>query len=112
MPSRVSKSGSEVFIVDNSDVDWKVLRYLYGWCQTSNAIDVATGYFEIGALLALKDEWQKDRVAPGRCRPGAPTDPYVLTLEHTVPQIRVSLRVDRATEPYALEPMGNDRRCH
>ena len=24
------------------------------------------------------------RVAPGRCRPGAPTDPYVLALEHTV----------------------------
>src|SRR5262249_619194 len=27
-----------------------------------------------------------DRVASGRCRPEAPTDPYVLTLEHTVPQ--------------------------
>ena len=24
-----------------------------------------------------------DRVAPGRYRPGAPTDPYVLALEHT-----------------------------
>ncbi len=27
-----------------------------------------------------------DRVAPGDCSPGAPTDPYVLALEHTVPQ--------------------------
>ena len=26
-----------------------------------------------------------DRVAPGRCRPRAPTDPYVRTLAHTVP---------------------------
>jgi hypothetical protein len=26
------------------------------------------------------------RVAPGRYRPGAPTDPYVPTLEHTVPR--------------------------
>ena len=59
-----------------------------------------------------EDRHTSDRVAPGRCRPGAPTDPYVLTLEHTVPQIRVSLRVDRATEPYAPEPVGNDRRCH
>ena len=59
MPNRTSKSGSELFIVDNSDVDWKVLRYLHEWCQISNAIDVATGYFEIGALLGLKDEWQK-----------------------------------------------------
>ena len=27
-----------------------------------------------------------DRVALGRCRPTAPTDPYVLALQHTVPQ--------------------------
>ena len=32
MPSRTSKAGSELFIVDNSDVDWKVLRYLHDWC--------------------------------------------------------------------------------
>src|SRR5437868_14604669 len=59
MPNRQSKTGSELFIVDNSDEDWKVLRYLHDWCQLSKAIDIATGYFEIGSLLALKDEWQK-----------------------------------------------------
>src|SRR2546429_8217525 len=59
MPSRTSKAGSELFIVDNSDEDWKVQRYLHDWCQISRAIDIATGYFEIGALLGLKDEWQK-----------------------------------------------------
>ena len=59
MPNRTSKSGSELFIVDNSDVDWKVMRYLHEWCQISSAIDVATAYFEIGALLGLQDEWQK-----------------------------------------------------
>lgn len=59
MPNRTSKTGSELFIVDNSDVDWKVLRYLHDWCQLSKGIDIATGYFEIGALLGLKDEWQK-----------------------------------------------------
>jgi hypothetical protein len=59
MPNRTSKSGSDLFIVDNSDVDWKVVRYLHDWCQISKAIDIATGYFEIGALLALKDEWTK-----------------------------------------------------
>src|SRR4051794_26692958 len=59
MPTRTSKTGSELFIVDNSDDDWKVLRYLHDWCQLSKAIDIATGYFEIGSLLALKDEWQK-----------------------------------------------------
>lgn len=59
MPKRQSASGSELFIVDNSDQDWKVLRYLHDWCQISKAIDVATGNFEIGSLLALEDEWQK-----------------------------------------------------
>lgn len=59
MPKRTSTTGSELFIVDNSDEDWKVLRYLHDWCQISKAIDCATGYFEIGSLLALKDEWQK-----------------------------------------------------
>ncbi len=59
MPKRTSLTGSELFIVDNSDDDWKVLRYLHEWCQISKAIDCATGHFEIGALLALKDEWQK-----------------------------------------------------
>lgn len=59
MPNRTSPTGSELFIVDNSDTDWKVARYLHDWCQISKAIDIATGYFEIGSLLSLEDEWQK-----------------------------------------------------
>src|ERR1019366_7831425 len=59
MPRRSSSTGSELFIVDNSQEDWKVLRYLHDWCQLSKSIDIATGYFEIGSLLALQDEWQK-----------------------------------------------------
>ncbi len=59
MPRRSSSTGSELFIVDNSDEDWKVLRYLHDWCQLSKSIDIATAYFEIGSLLALNDEWQK-----------------------------------------------------
>jgi len=59
MPRRSSSTGSELFIVDNSNEDWKVLRYLHDWCQLSKSIDIATGYFEIGSLLALEGEWQK-----------------------------------------------------
>ncbi|MCI0740768.1 MAG: phospholipase D-like domain-containing protein [Gemmataceae bacterium] len=59
MPTRSSKTGSELFIVDNSEKEWKGLRYLHDWCQISKAIDIATGYFEIGALLGLDGEWQK-----------------------------------------------------
>ena len=59
MPKRTSTTGSELFIVDNSDDDWKVRRYLHDWCQISKSIDIATGYVEIGSLLALDKEWQK-----------------------------------------------------
>ena len=60
MPKRISaKTGSELFIVDNSIDDWKVSRYLRDWCELSNIFDIATGTFEIGSLLALDGEWQK-----------------------------------------------------
>jgi hypothetical protein len=29
----MSKSGSDLFIVDNPDSDWKVHRYLKKWCD-------------------------------------------------------------------------------
>ena len=60
MPKRTSaRSGSELFIVDNSDDEWRALRYIRDWCQISRSIDVASAYFEIGALLALEGEWQR-----------------------------------------------------
>lgn len=54
----MNKSGSELFIVDNSDSDWKVHRYLKEWCHLSKAIDIATGFFEVGGLLTLDNSWQ------------------------------------------------------
>lgn len=60
MPKRSSHTvGSELFIVDNSAEDWKALRYLRDWCSLSKGIDIATGFFEVGALLSLDGEWQK-----------------------------------------------------
>lgn len=55
----MEKSGNDLFIVDNSDDDWKVLNYLAEWSQISSRFDIATGYFEIGALLALDTKWQR-----------------------------------------------------
>jgi superfamily II DNA or RNA helicase len=52
------RPGSELFIVDNSDHEWKVRNYLADWCQLASSLDVATGNFEIGGLLALGDAWQ------------------------------------------------------
>ena len=35
-------------------------RWFYYWCcNIATKFDVATGYFEIGALLALDGQWQK-----------------------------------------------------
>lgn len=59
MTNNPKKSGGELFIVDNADDDWKVQNYLHDWCDIARAFDIATGYFEIGALLALDDQWQK-----------------------------------------------------
>lgn len=53
------RKGGELFIVDNSDADWKVKQYLHDWADIASRFDVATGYFEIGALLALDGQWQK-----------------------------------------------------
>ena len=55
----IKKTGNDLFIVDNSDDDWKVLNYLSEWAEISSRFDIATGYFEIGSLLALDGKWQK-----------------------------------------------------
>lgn len=60
MSTRIStKSGGELFIVDNSDENWKGLRYLEEWTEVARQFDIATGFFEIGSLLALDGRWQK-----------------------------------------------------
>ena len=51
-------AGRELFIVDNSVAGWTGLRYLQEWSSIARAIDVATGFFEIGSLLALDGKWQ------------------------------------------------------
>lgn len=52
------KKGKDLFIVDNSVSGWTGLRYLEEWSGIAKAFDIATGYFEIGALLALDGRWQ------------------------------------------------------
>ncbi|MHA1147767.1 MAG: helicase-related protein [Promethearchaeota archaeon] len=50
---------SDLFIVDNGDSEWKVHKYLSEWCEIAKKFDIATGFFEIGALLSLEGKWQK-----------------------------------------------------
>lgn len=51
-------TGHGLFIVDNSVTGWTGLRYLEEWTGIARAFDIATGFFEIGALLALDGKWQ------------------------------------------------------
>src|ERR1700675_4835387 len=57
--SEATKKGGELFIVDNSESEWKGLRYLQDWTEIASSFDIATGYLEIGSLLALDGKWQK-----------------------------------------------------
>ena len=54
----MESKGRELFIVDNSVKGWTGLRYLEEWTGIAKAFDIATGFFEIGALLALDSKWQ------------------------------------------------------
>ena len=63
-----SPSGKDLFIVDNSISGWTGLRYLEEWTEIAKSFDIATGYFEIGSLLALDSKWQdleKTRILMG-----------------------------------------------
>ncbi|MDR2391095.1 MAG: phospholipase D-like domain-containing protein, partial [Planctomycetota bacterium] len=59
MPKQTSKAGGELFIVDNRDQDWNALRYLREWGEIAKALDIATGYFDIGSLIRLDGSWRK-----------------------------------------------------
>ena len=48
-----------MFIVDNSEENWKALHYLNEWCEISSQFDIATGYFEVSSLIAMDGNWQK-----------------------------------------------------
>lgn len=56
--SDAAPRGKDLFIVDNSVSGWTGLRYLEEWAGIAKGFDIATGCFEIGALLALHGRWQ------------------------------------------------------
>lgn len=54
----IDSRGRDLFIVDNGVSGWSGIRYLGEWCGIARSFDIATGYFELGALLALDGKWQ------------------------------------------------------
>ena len=53
----MNKSDGDLFIVDNNVSGWNGLTSLAPWTEISTGFDIATGYFEIGSLLALDGNW-------------------------------------------------------
>jgi hypothetical protein len=51
-------SYNNLYIVDNSNENRSVKKYLSDWCKISKQMDIATGYFEIGGMLELEEEWK------------------------------------------------------
>ena len=96
--------GRDLFIVDNSVSGWTGLRYLKEWAGIAKAFDIATGYFEIGALLALDGEWQGlDRI---RILMGAETTRRTrkalleAVRRHALDQLDRSLEGDKKPNPF------------
>jgi NAD(P)H-nitrite reductase large subunit len=48
-----------LFIVDNAPGGRTGLDYLREWSEIATKFDVATGFFDIGALIALDGHWQR-----------------------------------------------------
>jgi superfamily II DNA or RNA helicase len=96
--------GRDLFIVDNSVSGWTGLRYLEEWTSIARGFDIATGSFEIGALLALDGKWQ--RLAKIRILMGAETTHRTrkAILESVrkcaVEALDTSLEADKETNPF------------
>ncbi len=61
-------------------------------CQPTDVASDCVVEMMTSTPLSKFPQFAHDRVAPGRHRPGAPTDPYVRALAHTVPLIMDLLR--------------------
>src|SRR4051812_44851849 len=97
-------SGRDLFIVDNSVSGWTGLRYLEEWTSIAKAFDIATGYFEIGGLLALDGKWQLlDKI---RILMGAETTHRTrkalleAVTARAIEQLDASIEADKASNPF------------
>lgn len=88
--------GRDLFVVDNSVSGWTGLRYLEEWTAIARQFDVATGFFEIGALLALDGKWQQ--LEKVRILMGSDTTERTRHLLHQAAQGRAIGELDRSIE--------------
>ena len=96
--------GRGLFIVDNSVSGWTALRYLEEWSSIAKAFDIATGYFEIGSLLALDGNWQpleKIRILMGAETTHRTRKAFLEAVRsHAVGVLDDSIEADKASNPF------------
>jgi SNF2 family DNA or RNA helicase len=100
----VDSRGRDLFIVDNSVSGWTGLRYLQEWAGIAKGFDIATGYFEIGGLLALEDKWQKldkIRILMGTERTHRTRKAFLEAVRaNAVEALDESIEADKETNPF------------
>jgi hypothetical protein len=76
------KVADELFIVDNSDAEWKVLHYLQDWTEIANKIDVATAIETESTLVdrPLKTEIEYRVLAINKSGEGEPSNSEMVVL--------------------------------
>jgi superfamily II DNA or RNA helicase len=100
-----SASGGDLFIVDNSDNDWKVRNYLHEWADIANRFDIATGFFEIGALLSLDGQWQKldkIRILMGDEVSGRTQNAFLQSLESIKNRLDQSIEAEKESNDFLI----------
>ena len=101
--SDTTEGGGELFIVDNSVSGWTGLSYLQQWTEIARSFDIATGFFEIGALLALDGQWQqldKIRILMGDEVSLRTRKAFAEALKRRVGRLDDSLEAEKGDNPF------------
>lgn len=106
MSEKNKSLNDDLFIVDNSDSERKVLDYLHEWTQIpQNSLDIATGYFEIGSLLRLDGRWQnleKIRILMGDEVTRRTKDALMAGLANVTGALETSIEKEKQTNDFLI----------
>ncbi|MDE0120293.1 MAG: helicase-related protein [bacterium] len=96
-------TGGDLFIVDNSASGWTARSYLDQWTEVARSFDVATGFFEIGALLALDGRWQqleKIRILMGDQVSLRTKNTFSVALKNRLDYLNADLEREKLANPF------------
>ena len=82
---------------------WTCLEYLQQWTDVARSFDIATGFFEIGALLALNGKWQqldKIRILMGDQVSLKTKAAFRDALEDRLAYLKTDLEAEKGSNPF------------